>query len=152
MLFRSRGVKLPQLQRALAQRYQRSEPGLSRFGLRRIHASFPTAAFTAALERLVGEPRDGLRDELREVAILQTFAPNLDQYRTLLSRCLEVGARLRILLAWPYSRAADLREEVLKRYADESLSDDFAIQGCVIANLELLEGILRVTQIGRAHV
>jgi hypothetical protein len=136
-----RGIKLPQLQRAFAQRYRQSEPGLSRFGLRGIHASFPAAAFAAALERLLAEPPQ----EPREVAILQTFAPNLEHYRTHLSRCLEAGARVRILLAWPYSRAADLREEVLKRYADEPLSEDFAIQGSVIANLEILEAILRAS-------
>ena len=136
------GIKLPQLQRAFVQRYRQSEPGLSRFGLRRIHASFPAAVFAAALEGLMGEPLE----EPREVAILQTFAPNLEQYRTHLGRCLEAGVRVRILLAWPYSRAADLREEVLKRYADELLSEDFAIQGSVIANLEILEAILRTSR------
>jgi len=136
-----RGIKLPQLKRALAQRYRQSEPGLSRFGLRRIHASFPTTIFAAALDRLICEPQE----EPRDVAILQTFAPNLEQYRTHLGRCLEAGARVRILLAWPYSRAADLREEVLKRYADERLAEDFAIQSSVIANLEILEAILRAS-------
>jgi hypothetical protein len=136
-----RGIKLPQLQRALAQRYQQSEPGLFRFGLRRIHDSFPAEAFAAALQRLIDEPQE----EPPEVAILQTFAPNLGHYRTHLGRCLEAGVRVRILLAWPYSRAADLREEVLKRYADELLPEDFAIQGSVIANLEILETILRAS-------
>jgi hypothetical protein len=44
-----KGYKLPQLQRFLAQQYQGSEPGFSRFGLSRIHAAFPTDTFTAAL-------------------------------------------------------------------------------------------------------
>ncbi|MFN7899528.1 MAG: hypothetical protein ACK5N0_07665 [Synechococcaceae cyanobacterium] len=136
-----RGIKLPQLQRAFVQRYRQSEPGLSRFGLRRIHAFFPAAAFATALERLMGEPQE----EPREVAILQTFAPNLDDYSSQLGRCLEAGVRVRILLAWPYSRAAHLREAVLKRYADELLSEDFAIQSSVIANLDSLEAILRTS-------
>ncbi len=77
------------------------------------------------------------------MAILQTFAPNLEHYRAHLSRCLQAGVRVRILLAWPYSQAAGLREEVLKRYAAEPLAEDFAIQSSVIANLETLEATIR---------
>jgi hypothetical protein len=153
-----RGYKLPQLQRYLAQQYQQSGPGLSRFGLSRIHAAFPTDTFAAALERLlhnqeqakqnVHEENDHKVDDPpvenhKEVAILQTFAPNLEHYRTHLSRCLQAGVRVRILLAWPYSLAAVLREEVLKRYAAEPLAEDFAIQSSVIANLETLEATIR---------
>ena len=153
-----RGYKLPQLQRFLAQQYQQSGPGLSRFGLSRIHAAFPTDTFAAALERLlhnqeqakqnVHEENDHKVDDPpvenhKEVAILQTFAPNLEHYRTHLSRCLQAGVRVRILLAWPYSLAAGLREEVLKRYAAEPLAEDFAIQSSVIANLETLEATIR---------
>ena len=153
-----KGYKLPQLQRYLAQQYQQSGPGLSRFGLSRIHAAFPTDTFAAALERLlqnqeqakqnVHEENDHKVDDPpvenhKEVAILQTFAPNLEHYRAHLSRCLQAGVRVRILLAWPYSLAAGLREEVLKRYADEPLAEDFAIQSSVIANLETLEATIR---------
>jgi len=153
-----KGYKLPQLQRYLAQQYQQSGPGLSRFGLSRIHAAFPTDTFAAALERLlhnqeqakqnVHEENDHKVDDPpvenhKEVAILQTFAPNLEHYRTHLSRCLQAGVRVRILLAWPYSLAAGLREEVLKRYAAEPLAEDFAIQNSVIANLETLEATIR---------
>jgi hypothetical protein len=153
-----KGYKLPQLQRYLAQQYQQSGPGLSRFGLSRIHAAFPTDTFAAALERLlhnqeqakqnVHEENDHKVDDPpvenhKEVAILQTFAPNLEHYRTHLSRCLQAGVRVRILLAWPYSLAAGLREEVLKRYAAEPLAEDFAIQSSVIANLETLEATIR---------
>jgi hypothetical protein len=80
------------------------------------------------------------------VAILQTFAPNLEYYRAHLSRCLQAGVRVRILLAWPYSLAAGLREQVLTRYAAEPLAEDFAIQGSVIANLETLEATIRVSR------
>jgi len=156
-----RGYKLPQLQRYLAQQYQQSGPGLSRFGLSRIHATFPTDTFAAALERLlhnqeqakqnVHEENDHKVDDPpvenhKEVAILQTFAPNLEHYRAHLSRCLQAGVRVRILLAWPYSLAAGLREEVLKRYADEPLAEDFAIQSSVIANLETLEATIRASR------
>ena len=151
-----RGYKLPQLQRFLAQQYQGSEPGLSRFGLSRIHAAFPTDTFAAALERLLNNQEQAKDDDHKvddppvenhkEVAILQTFAPNLEHYRAHLSRCLQAGVRVRILLAWPYSLAAGLREEVLKRYAAEPLAEDFAIQGSVIANLETLEATIRASR------
>jgi hypothetical protein len=149
-----KGYKLPQLQRFLAQQYQQSEPGLSRFGLSRIHAAFPTDTFADALERLLHNQEqaqeetqeEGQQYGQQEVAILQTFAPNLEHYRAHLSRCLEAGVRVRILLAWPYSVAAGLREEVLKRYAAEPLAEDFAIQGSVIANLEILEAMIRANR------
>jgi hypothetical protein len=141
-----KGYKLPQLQRFLAQQYQGSEPGLSRFGLSRIHATFPTDTFADALERLLYNQEQAQEEGQKEVAILQTFAPNLEHYRVHLSRCLEAGVRVRILLAWPYSVAAGLREEVLKRYAAEPLAEDFAIQGSVIANLEILEATIRANR------
>ena len=141
-----RGYKLPQLQRYLAQQYQQSGPGLSRFGLSRIHAAFPTDTFAAALERLIHDGGEAQPEDPKEVAILQTFAPNLEHYRAHLSRCLQAGVRVRILLAWPYSLAAGLREQVLTRYADEPLAEDFAIQGSVIANLETLEATIRASR------
>jgi hypothetical protein len=141
-----RGYKLPQLQRVLAQQYQQSGPGLYRFGLSRIHAAFPTDTFAAALERLTHDQEQTQPEAQQEVAILQTFAPNLEYYRAHLNRCLEAGVRVRILLAWPYSLAAGLREEVLKRYAAEPLAEDFAIQSSVIANLETLEATIRASR------
>jgi hypothetical protein len=140
-----RGYKLPQLQRFLAQLYQQSGPGLSRFGLSRIHATFPSDTFAAALEQLAHGQEGTQPDDQNEVAILQTFAPNLEHYRTHLCRCLQAGVRVRILLAWPYSLAAGLREEVLKRYAAEPMAQDFAIQGSVIGNLETLEATIRAS-------
>jgi hypothetical protein len=140
-----RGYKLPQLQRFLAQLYQHSGPGLSRFGLSRIHATFPSDTFAAALERLAHGQEGTQPEDPNEVAILQTFAPNLEHYRTHLCRCLQAGVRVRILLAWPYSLAAGLREEVLKRYAAEPMAQDFAIQGSVIGNLETLEATIRAS-------
>ncbi|MFZ0408492.1 MAG: hypothetical protein WAM11_10335 [Cyanobium sp.] len=134
-----RGYKLPQLHRYLQQQYQQRGQGFGRLGLRTIHPGFPSDRFAAALEQLIGadDPDD------RQVAVLQTFAPNLDQYRPQLSRCLLAGVSVRILLAWPYSLAAGLREAVLKRYAAEPLAEDFEIQDSVIANLETLEATIR---------
>lgn len=133
-----KGYKLPQLHRHLHDQYQQCERDFPRLGLNNIHPAFPTAAYAAALNRLIEE---GAR--AGEVAILQTFAPNLDHYREQLIACLEKGVRVRILLAWPYSLAAGLRGEVLKRYAANPSLDDLDVQSCVIANLETLEEVLR---------
>jgi hypothetical protein len=142
-----RGYKLPQLHRFLVQLYHQSAPGFTRFGLSKIHAGFPADTFASALERLI-HAEDGSDPGTQtgadgEVAILQTFAPNLESYRDHLIHCLRAGLRVRILLAWPYSLAASLREEVLKRYAAEPMGDDFGIQSSVIGNLETLEAVIR---------
>jgi hypothetical protein len=49
------------------------------------------------------------------------------------------------LLAWPYSEAAKLREEVLRRYAGSSIDDEINIRDRVFANLETLETIIRIS-------
>ncbi len=142
-----RGYKLPQLHRFLVQQFQQSEQGFARLGLSRIHPGFPSDVFADALERVISaaDPEEGWNspEADRDVAILQTFAPNLEHYRGHLIRCLQAELRVRILLAWPYSLAAGLREDVLKRYAAEPMDDDFHIQGSVIANLETLEAVIR---------
>lgn len=134
-----RGYKLPQLHRYLQQQYQQRGQGFARLGLQAIHPGFPSDRFATALEQLISDP-EGCD---RQVAILQTFAPNLHQYRLLLGRCLLEGVSVRILLAWPYSLAAGLREAVLKRYSTTPLADDFGIQDSVIGNLETLEATIR---------
>jgi hypothetical protein len=134
-----RGYKLPQLHRYLQQQYQQRGQGFGHLGLQNIHPCFPNDRFAAALEQLIS----AVDCNDRQVAILQTFAPNLDQYRAPLSRCLLAGVSVRILLAWPYSLAASLREAVLNRYAAEPLAEDFGIQASVIANLETLEATIR---------
>lgn len=137
-----RGYKLPQLHRLLSARFQQDQQRDQRFsqlGLARIHAQFPAEVFAAALERCLDAPQE----EEQRVDILQTFAPNLDQFRPHLIRALASGVRLRILLAWPYSLAAGLRQDVLKRYASMTEPEDIDIQSCVIANLETLENTLR---------
>jgi hypothetical protein len=137
-----RSYKLPQLHRLLSNRYQQDQQREQRFsglGLAHIHGQFPTDVFAAALEECIAAPEA----EHRQVDILQTFAPNLDQFRPQLSRALASGVKLRILLAWPYSLAAALRQEVLKRYASLPEPEEIDIQSCVIANLETLESTLR---------
>jgi hypothetical protein len=79
------------------------------------------------------------------VDILQTFAPNLNDYFEHLVRCAKNDVQVRILLAWPYSEAAKLREDVLRRYADSSIDDEINIRDRVIANLETLEKIISIS-------
>ena len=139
-----RGYKLPQLHRFLISEYRQSDRGFTGIGLVRIHESFPSEVFADALEGVSQEEPS----ENRGVDILQTFAPNLDHYRTQLIRCLRQDVRVRVLLAWPYSQAARLREEVLKRYTSSLMANEVDIQSCVIANLETLELAIGSSQKG----
>ncbi len=137
-----RGYKLPQLHRFLISKYQQIDHGFNGIGLTRIHECFPTEAFADALDAVIQcEQR-----ETRRVDILQTFAPNLDHYRPQLIRCLTEDVPVRVLLAWPYSQAARLREEVLKRYTASLQDHEIDIQSRVIANLETLEQAIRCSQ------
>lgn len=139
-----RGYKLPQLHRFLVAEYRQSDPGFTGIGLVRIHDSFPDEVFANALDGVSECEPPGMRG----VDILQTFAPNLDDYRPQLIQCLRQGVNVRVLLAWPYSQAARLREEVLKRYTSSLKSHEIDIQSCVIANLETLEQAIRGSKPG----
>lgn len=140
-----KGYKLPQLQKYLTEQYlqyQNNDIFFSEIGLSYIHPNFPRDGFGKAIDDLI----DSDNSEHKQVDILQTFAPNLNDYFEHLTRCLRHGVQVRILLAWPYSEAAKLREEVLRRYGNSSVSDDINIQDCVIANLETLEKIIKVSE------
>lgn len=137
-----KGHKLPQLHKYLSTKYsqyQNDDVFFSEIGLNYIYPSFPKDAFSAALDDLINAPNL----ENRQVDILQTFAPNLDDYYEPLIRCIQDGIQIRLLLAWPYSEAAKLREEVLRRYANDSFGSEANIRDYVIANLETLEKIIQ---------
>ncbi len=134
-----RGYKLPQLHRFLLSKYQQVDEGFNGIGLTRIHDCFPTEAFSGALDAVM----QWEQPEERRVDILQTFAPNLDHYRPQIIRCLTQDVAVRVLLAWPYSQVARLREEVLKRYTSSLQDHEIDIQSRVIANLETLELAIR---------
>lgn len=138
------GHKLPQLHKYLNEQYlkfQNNDILFSEIGLNYIYPNFPRDEFGKAIDDLINSDNS----EYKQVDILQTFAPNLTDYVEHLIRCLQNGVQVRILLAWPYSEAAKLREEVLRRYANSSIGDEINIQDCVIANLETLEKIIRVS-------
>jgi hypothetical protein len=139
-----KGHKLPQLHKRLNEQYlqyQNNDIFFSEIGLNYIHPNFPRDDFGKAIDNLI----DSDNSERKQVDILQTFAPNLNDYFEHLIRCLQNRVQVRILLAWPYSEAAKLREEVLRRYTNSSIEDEINIQACVIANLETLEKIIRVS-------
>ncbi|MCM1983771.1 hypothetical protein [Lyngbya confervoides] len=138
-----KGHKLPQLHKRLNEQYyqyQNKDIFFSEIGLNYIYPNFPRDGFGKALNDLI----DSDNSEHKQVDVLQTFAPNLNDYSEHLIRCLQNGIQVRVLLAWPYSEAAKLREEVLRKYANSNIGDEINIQDCVIANLETLEKIIRI--------
>ncbi|MFD4244486.1 hypothetical protein ACFWP3_23255 [Streptomyces sp. NPDC058525] len=73
-------------------------------GVTRVHPSFPEAAFIELL-----------KNARWEVAILQTWIPNLEQLKTELTKAVtERRAEVRILLLHPSSLVADLRDRALQ--------------------------------------
>lgn len=139
-----KGHKLPQLYKRLNEQYlqyQNNDIFFSEIGLSYIYPSFPKDSFGKAIVDLINSSNS----EYKQVDILQTFAPNLNDYFEHLIQCLQNRIQVRILLAWPYSEAAKLREEVLRRYANSSIGDEVNIQNYVIANLETLEKIIKVS-------
>lgn len=139
-----KGHKLPQLHKYLSEQYLHYQNGdifFSEIGLNYIYPNFPREAFGKAIDRAIASDDP----DHKQVDILQTFAPNLNDYFEHFTRCLQNGVQIRILLAWPYSEAAKLREEVLRQYANNRVEDEIDIRDCVIANLEMLETVIRVS-------
>lgn len=139
-----RGHKLPQLHKHLVEKYiqyQNKDIFFSEIGLSYIYSHFPRDTFGEAIDYVTNSNYQ----ELKHVDILQTFTPNLNDYFEHLVRCVKSNVQVRILLAWPYSEAAKLREDVLRKYADSSIGDEINIRDCVIANLETLEKILSLS-------
>jgi hypothetical protein len=142
------GYKLPQLHNYLTEKYiqyQNKDIFFAEIGLTHIHPSFPRDIFGEEIDKLLHS--ENKNDQ--QVDILQTFAPNLNDYTDHLTRCLQNNIQVRILLAWPYSQAAKLREDVLRKYSSGSISDEINICDCVIANLEILEKIISISDNSR---
>lgn len=116
---------------------QNNSLGLSGHGLVRVHSSFPSHDFGKALR----EAASKMRTTESEIVIMQTFAPNLIDFSDPLQECLSSGLSVRVLLAWPYSQAATLREEVLRRYAAKIEYNFSDVMHEVIKNIELLFNI-----------
>ena len=139
----NRGHKFPQLQKYLANKYlayQNKDIFFSEIGLNYIYPQFPRQRFTQELNLVINSSNCNEK----QVDILQTFAPNLDDYYQEIISCLQNEVRVRILLAWPYSNAAKLREAVLSKYAKKNVTQEINIFNAVVANLETLEKIIKV--------
>jgi Domain of unknown function (DUF4062) len=105
-------------------------------GLSNIYRDFSREQFREKLEK---------EDVSNGIDILQTFAPNLDYFKEALIKCLNKGANIRLLLSWPKSPAAKLREDALSRYNKNSILSVTRsnVEQEVTKNLETLEEIFR---------
>jgi hypothetical protein len=132
--------KLIKLHKQLSKKFKEQQAQAQdsrRFGLTTLHSSFPLDKFVDELRHV----STSSNPSEKRVDIMQTFAPNLESMHTCLCQCLENRVTVRILLAWPYSRVASLREQVLRRYGSTSYDDKIDIRHSVIANLEILSAI-----------
>jgi hypothetical protein len=111
--------------------------GFSGHGLARVHSSFPTKEFDNALAHIISCSQSGEEN----VGIMQTFAPNLLHFSSRLQECLSNNITVRILLAWPYSKVATLRDHVFKTYAKDPDYSSTDVKNEVIKNLETLETV-----------
>ncbi|MBE9040956.1 hypothetical protein IQ235_09205 [Oscillatoriales cyanobacterium LEGE 11467] len=140
-----KGYKLPQLHKYLIEQYiqyKNKDVFFSEIGLTYIYPSFPRDQFGKEIYTIIHSEDI----ELKKVDILQTFAPNLNDYCEHLTQCLQNKIQVRILLAWPYSEAAKLRENVLRRYARGNSHEEINICDCAIENLETLEQIISLSK------
>jgi hypothetical protein len=115
-------------------------------GLTNIYDEFPLSTFQGEVKNLVdlSENQNFQYQPEQGIDILQTFAPNLSDLQSLLTISIQRQIRVRILLAWPYSKIVMSREQALRTYSPVELhrNPSFNISSEGIRNLELLESIL----------
>ncbi|GAA0666933.1 hypothetical protein GCM10010193_18240 [Kitasatospora atroaurantiaca] len=101
-------------------------------GVVQVHRRFPDDTFTGFVE-----------GASNEVAILQTWIPNLDLLDVALRKALidRRVQRIRILLLHPSSPVARLRDEALRTVRDPALDED--VTASVQRSLSILESIFR---------
>lgn len=98
-------------------------------GVIRVHAEFPDVQFNAFVEGAT-----------QEVAILQTFIPNLLHLQPSLEKALvDHGVPVRIMLLYPSSPVAGLRDEALRSVRDPALALDVKarVEMCLAGLAEL---------------
>jgi hypothetical protein len=141
--------RLVELRRILIQKFQERRDRAAFFsnvGLTNIYDEFPLSKFQEEVRNLVdlSENQNFQYQPDRGIDILQTFAPNLSDLQALLTISIQRQIRVRILLAWPYSKIVMAREQALTTYSPVELhrSPSFNISSEGIRNLELLESIL----------
>lgn len=112
-------------------------------GITQIYPSFPREKFKEKLRRVITEEDVNYK----KVDILQTFAPNLNDFKPELIECIRKGVSVRIVLTWPFSTVAKLREDVLNRYASVDNDESINFKHKVIENLQTLESIIKSSRL-----
>lgn len=97
-------------------------------GVVKVHRRFPQDEFRDILDRTV-----------REVTVLQTWIPNLEEFDGELKAALERGVPVRILLLHPSSPVAKLRDEALSSVRDPALGEN--VKAGVERCLSILETV-----------
>jgi len=98
-------------------------------GVVAVHHRFPVDTFIRHVQ------------SAKEVTILNTWIPNLQTFEQLLIDALNRKARVRILLLYPNSGVAQLRDEALRTLRDPTLAEN--VKDGVRRCLAILESILR---------
>jgi hypothetical protein len=98
-------------------------------GIVAVHHRFPADTFIRHVQ------------SAKEVTILNTWIPNLQTFEQLLIDALNRKTRVRILLLYPNSGVAQLRDEALRTLRDPTLAEN--VKDGVRRCLAILESILR---------
>lgn len=98
-------------------------------GIVTVHPCFPEDLFK---ERVASA---------REVTILNTWIPNLQRFEDVLVDALKRDAAVRVLLLYPNSGVAQLRDEALRAVRDPSLADN--VKDGVMRCLAILESVAK---------
>lgn len=112
-------------------------------GITQIYPSFPREKFKQALQRVINKPDA----KYKKVESLQTFAPNLNDFKSELIECISHGVSVCIILSWPLSTVAKLREEALNKYTLGSHDESINFKHEIIKNLQTLESILKSSRL-----
>lgn len=99
-------------------------------GIMTVHPRFPEDKFIKCV------------DSAEEVAILNTWIPNLHRFEQSIIAALNRRAGVRILLLNPHSNVTRLRDEALRPVRDPSLADN--VRDGVMRSLAILESITKV--------
>lgn len=107
-------------------------------GITQIYPNFPRERFREELYRITIKKNI----DYKVIDILQTFAPNLNDFKHELIRCLNHKVLVRIVLSWPFSLIAQFRENALNRYSLKYNDEYINFEHEVKSNLETLRYIL----------
>jgi hypothetical protein len=101
-------------------------------GVTKVHHGFPDDVFSAYL-----------KSAKREVSILQTWIPNLPNFKAMLEDAVDRGVEVRVLLLQPTSLAVGLRAEALRAVQDPASAPD--VRAGVELSLSILASVFDKT-------